>query len=95
MGPVSQASLAIVAVLTALPGLMIFLSVVLAPPVSRWLNFAMGLFYTALVLATLVLFQTWVFYRIYSLTEMALTLLVAWHAWSWPCISACAGIRDT
>lgn len=39
-------SLAIVSILTVLPGLMVFLSIVLPPLVNRWLNFAMGLFYT-------------------------------------------------
>ena len=51
---------------------------------DRWLNFAMGLFYTLTVLATLILFQSWLFYLLYSLTEMTLTLLVVWYAWKWP-----------
>ena len=46
IGPVSQGSLAVVSILTVLPGLMVFLSIVLPPRVSRWLNFAMGLLYT-------------------------------------------------
>jgi len=84
IGPVSQGSLAIVSILTVLPGLMVILSIVLPPHVSRWLNFAMGLFYTLIVLATLVLFQSWLFYLLYSLTEMTLTLSVVWYAWKWP-----------
>lgn len=84
VGPVSQGSLAIVSILTVLPGLMVFLSIVLPPPVNRWLNFIMGLFYTLTVLATLVLFKSWLFYLLYSVTEMTLTLLVAWYAWKWP-----------
>ncbi len=84
MGPVTQPSLAIVSLLTVLPGLMVFLSLVLPPVVNRWLNVAMGLFYTLLVLATLVVFKSWLFYLLYSLTEMALTLLVVWYAWKWP-----------
>lgn len=51
---------------------------------NRWLNFATGLFYTLAVLATLVLFQNWLFYILYSVSEMALTLLIVWYAWSWP-----------
>ena len=73
IGPVSEGSFAIVSILTVLP-----------PRVNRWLNFAMGLFYTLTVLATLVLFHSWLFYLLYSLTEMTLTLLVAWYAWKWP-----------
>jgi MFS family permease len=84
LGPVSQRSLAIVSVLTVLPGLMVFLSIALPPRVSRWVSFAMGLLYAAIVLATLVAFRPWLFYLIYSLIEMALTLLIAWHAWRWP-----------
>jgi hypothetical protein len=33
---------------------------------------------------TLVLFQSWLFYLLYSLTEMTLTLLIVWYAWKWP-----------
>jgi hypothetical protein len=81
---VSERSLAIVSVLTVLPGLMVFLSIALPPRVSRWVSFAMGLLYTAIVLASLVAFRPWLFYLIYSLIEMALTLLIAWYAWRWP-----------
>ena len=84
IGPVAQGNLAVVSVLTVLPGLMVFLSIVLPPAVNRWLNFSMGLFYTATVLTTLILFQNWVFYILYSLSEMSLTLLVVWYAWKWP-----------
>ena len=84
IGPVGEANLAIVSIVTVLPGLMIFLSIVLPPRVNRWLNIAMGLFYTLTVLATLVFFHSWLFYLLYSLTEMALTLLVVWYAWKWP-----------
>ncbi len=84
IGPVGQGSLALVSMLTVLPGLMVFLSIVLPPRVNRWLNIAMGSFYTLLVLATLVLFSNWLFYVLYSVTEMALTLLVVRYAWSWP-----------
>jgi len=34
--------------------------------------------------ATLILFQSWLFYLLYSLTEMTLTLSVVWYAWKWP-----------
>jgi hypothetical protein len=84
LGPVSEASLAIVSLLTVFPGLMVFLSIALPPRLNRWLNAGMGLFYTLTVLATLILFHNWLFYIFYSLTEMALTLLVVWHAWNWP-----------
>lgn len=63
---------------------MVFLSIVLPPRVNRWLNCATGLFYTLAVLATLVMFRNWLFYILYSLSEMALTLLVVWYAWRWP-----------
>jgi hypothetical protein len=57
---------------------------VLPPRVNRGLNVVMGLFYTLTVLAILILFHSWVFYLLYSLTEMTLTLLIAWYAWKWP-----------
>ena len=83
-GPTSQGTLAIVSVLTVLPGLMVFLAIVLPSAVNRWLNFGMGLFYTLFVLMTLIFFTPWLFYLIYSLSEMSLTLSIAWFAWKWP-----------
>ncbi|WP_254422752.1 DUF6326 family protein [Rhodanobacter sp. B05] len=53
VGPVSEGSLTATALLLAVPGLMVFLSLALAPRWCRWLNIVLGLFYTAIVLLTM------------------------------------------
>ena len=82
LGPTSQSSLAIVAALLAIPGLMVFLSVALAPSVSRWLNIVFGLLYTLFVLITMP--GAWAFYILMSIIEVLLTVLIVWYAWTWP-----------
>jgi hypothetical protein len=85
MGPLGEASagvLAGVAIMLAIPSLMIVLSVLLPPLMSRWFNFAFGLAYT--VIEALTLPHSALFYRILVLLEMALTVLIVWYAWRWP-----------
>jgi hypothetical protein len=50
--------------------------------VARWANIVLGLLYTAVNVGNLV-GETWAFYILYGIVEMALTLLVVWHAWKW------------
>jgi hypothetical protein len=82
IGPTSQPTLAAVSLLMAVPGTMVFLSVVLPPVFSRWLNISLGLFYTAIVLATMP--GAWAFYIFMSAIEIVLQLLIVWYAWKWP-----------
>lgn len=82
LGPVSQGSLMAVSALMAIPALMIFLSLALAPALARWLNLIVGAALTAIVLATLP--GAWAFYVFMSAVEIALKLCVLWYAWRWP-----------
>ncbi|MEO7066379.1 MAG: DUF6326 family protein [Rhodanobacter sp.] len=82
IGPVSQASLVGVALLLALPGLMVFLSITLPPRLCRWLNIALGLFYTAVMLVTML--GAWWFYITLGVIEIVLSLLIVAYAWRWP-----------
>ncbi len=85
LGPMGQASagvLAGVSIMPAIPSLMIFLSVSLAPLISRWLNIVLGLAYTAVEALTLA--HSPLFYRIIVVLEMALTALIVWYAARWP-----------
>lgn len=82
MGPSSQGSLLFVALLLAVPGLMVFLSLALPVRQVRWLNIGLALFYAAFVALTLP--GAWWFYQAYSGIEIALCLLVAGMAWRWP-----------
>lgn len=82
IGPTSQGTLAATAVLLAVPGVMVFLSLVLAPRLNRWVNVVLGALYTAVMLATMP--GAWTFYVVLGIVEVVLTLLIVWHAWNWP-----------
>ncbi|WP_426702730.1 DUF6326 family protein [Rhodanobacter sp. Col0626] len=82
IGPVSESSLVATALLLAVPGLMVFLSLVLPPRLCRWLNIALGLFYTAIMVLTMP--GAWWFYITLGVIEVALSLWVVAYAWRWP-----------
>ena len=85
LGPLGQATelvLAGVALMLAIPAVMIFLSATLRPLLSRWLNVTLGLAYTGIEVLTLS--GAPLFYRIVVVLEIALTVLIIWHALRWP-----------
>ena len=82
MGPSSQGSLLFVALLLAVPGLMVFLSLALPARFVRWLNIGLALFYALFVALTLP--GAWWFYLAYSGIEILLCLLIVRMAWAWP-----------
>lgn len=82
MGPSSQGSLLFVALLLAVPGLMVFLSLVLPVRLVRWLGIGLALFYATFVALTMP--GAWWFYLAYSGIEIVLCLLIVGLAWRWP-----------
>lgn len=80
--PVTQASLLTAAILMLIPAVMIFLSLALKPVVARWTNIILGALYTAVNIGNLV-GETWAFYILFGVVEMALTLLIVGYAWKW------------
>ncbi|WP_439653816.1 MULTISPECIES: DUF6326 family protein [unclassified Rhodanobacter] len=82
LGPTSQGSLLAVAILIAVPAVMIFLSLALPPKVTRWLNILVGVLLTVIVLMTIP--GSWAFYIFLSVIEVALQSLAVWYAWRWP-----------
>lgn len=80
--PVTQASLLTAAILMLIPALMVFLSLALKPRVGRWANIILGALYTAVNIGNLV-GETWAFYLLFGIVEMALTLLIVGYAWTW------------
>ena len=82
VGPVSEASLVMTALLLAMPGLMVFLSLALSPRLCRWANIVLGLFYAAVILLTMP--GAWWFYITLGVIEVALSLLIVVCAWRWP-----------
>ena len=82
MGPSSQGSLLFVALLLAVPGLMVFLSLALPSRSVRWLNIGFAVFYAVFVAITMP--GAWWFYLAYSSIEMLLCLVIVRMAWTWP-----------
>jgi cbb3-type cytochrome oxidase subunit 3 len=80
--PVTQGSLLTAAILMLVPALMVFLSLALKTRAARWANIILGLVYTAVNIGNLV-GETWAYYLLFGIVELALTLLIAWYAWQW------------
>jgi hypothetical protein len=82
LGPATQGVLLGVAIMMAIPGVMVFLSLVLPPAVNRWANVAFGLIYAVIMLMTMP--GEWAFYVFLGVVEVLLTALIVWYAWKWP-----------
>lgn len=82
LGTVTQGVLLGGSITVLIPGLMVFLSLVLKPTVARWLNIILGVVYTLIILATIP--GSWAYYILYDAVEALLTLTVVWYAWTWP-----------
>jgi hypothetical protein len=82
LGEVSPGMLVGVSAMMAIPSLMIFLSLTLPPAVGRWLNVALGLAYTAIMLLTMK--GAAPFYLFLGVIECVLTLGIVWVALRWP-----------
>lgn len=82
MGPSSQGSLLFVALLLAVPGLMVVLSLMLPGSITRWLNIGLALFFATFVAITMP--GAWWFYLAYSSIEILLCGAIIWLAWRWP-----------
>jgi hypothetical protein len=86
LGPTTQGVLLRISVMMAVPGVMVFLSLVLKPPLNRWLNIVLGAIYTIIMLITMS--GEWAFYIFFGVVEVILTMLVVCYAWKWPRRSA-------
>jgi hypothetical protein len=87
IGAVNQGALVGTSVLLAIPSLLIFLSAVLSPRISRSLNLIFGALYT-LMMALLAVQAGWYFFKFFASLEALLTAFVFWYAWTWPKASA-------
>jgi hypothetical protein len=84
MGPTeaTQATLLLAATIVVIPALMVFLTLTLKAGVSRWTNLTLGLLYTAVSAGNLI-GETWAYYLLFGVLEIAITTLIAWYAWTW------------
>ncbi len=84
MGPadVTQATLLVASVVVIVPALMVFLTLVLPAPASRWTNIVLGALYTGVNISNLI-GESWAYYLLFGVLEIASTLLIVWYAWRW------------
>ena len=84
LGPfdVSQSSLVIASLIVSVPALMIALSLTLRASLNRPANLALGLLYTLVNVSNLL--DNWVYYVLFGLLEIAVTLTIGATAWNWP-----------
>ncbi len=76
-----------VALLMAIPSVMIFFTLVVKPKINRWLNIILSTLYIIMLIAT-NLTETWVFYLFLTAIEVLISVAIVWYAWNWPTIEA-------
>ena len=74
------------ALLLIIPAVMIFLSILLIPKLSRLLNIIFGTLYTALMLWIASNYSDkWLRFAIFfAIVESIITSIIVWYAWKWP-----------
>ena len=75
------------ALLLIIPALMISLSILLRPKLSRLFNIIFGTLYTALMLwiASNYSLDKWLTFAIvFAIVESIITAIIVWYAWKWP-----------
>jgi len=80
-GPATPLALLAVAILLAVPALMIYLSAALPRAISRWLNVILGVVYTVVEALTFV--GSPLFYKVVVALEIAVTLGIVTYALRW------------
>ncbi len=81
--PVTQTALLSASILMIIPALMVFLSLILNPKANQWTNIIVGILYALVSIGNLV-GETWAYYLVFGIIEIALTILVVFYAWKWP-----------
>lgn len=86
LGPATDGVMIGVAMLLAIPALMIYLSVGLPALLSKWLNVLLGLAYTAVEVMTLM--GSPLFYQMVVVFEIIVTILIVLVSLRWPKVEA-------
>jgi len=86
LGPATDQILVAVALLLAIPALMIYLSAALPAALSRWSNIGFGVVYTGVEALTFVGSRP--FYQMVVAFEIIVTLLIVWTALRWPRVAS-------
>jgi hypothetical protein len=81
--PATQGALLTASILMIIPALMVFLSLALNVRANRNVNIFFGALYTLVNISNLI-GETWIYYLVFGVVEIVMTLLIIWHAWKWP-----------
>lgn len=81
--PLTQEMLLAMAILMAIPIVMVFLSLMLMPKVNRSLNIVVGVVYIVVLGATLLNTITG-YYIVLASIELLCLVLIVWFAFKWP-----------
>ncbi len=75
----------ITTIILAVPALMIFLSLMLSPKLTKWLNIGIGIFFTIFTfLVGILSISEWrMFYVFLSVLESIITIIIIYQAWTW------------
>ena len=77
---VSQTFLLLTTLYVTIPSLMIFLSLVLAPKINRWVNIVVAAVYAVTIAGSMV-GETWLYFLFGSAIELVLLGIIIWYAW--------------
>lgn len=80
---VTQTFLIGVSLYVAIASVMVFLSLVLKRAINRWVNIGLAILYVVSI-AVSCIGETWAYYIVLSVMEIALLLTVIRYAWTWP-----------
>ena len=80
---ITEVFLFAVSLYIAIASVMVFLSLVLSPTVTRWTNIVLPSLYVVSIVASAI-GETSAYYWSLSITESALLLLIIRYAWTWP-----------
>jgi len=84
---ITQVFLFGVSVYIAIASVMVYLSLVLRPGVSRWTNIVLAILYIVSIVISAI-GDTSAYFLFLSAVESVLLLLVVWYAWRWPRLEA-------
>src|SRR5829696_324379 len=84
---ITQVFLFGVSVYIAIASVMVYLSLVLSPGVSRWTNMVLAILYIVSIVASAI-GEPSAYFLFLSAVESVLLLLVVWYAWRWPRLEA-------
>jgi len=83
---ISQTFLFSMALMMAIPIVMVFLSLTLKAKVNRWVNIVLGIFHAGVMVTVTLLVpgETWAHYALYMIFQAVFIALIVGHAWKWP-----------